>query len=241
MNIKYKKYIVVLVFKILLFNLLLKKRIIRFFGRNIIFIMGVITIFVDFLALYSAVRYYCSKIPNKCSWVIFFTVNFIAISISAYLTSKEHKRENAYMSNLWVSTWLFIEAVFILTILQYPNISSFLSNKNRNNGFIFIIGVFLIMIIAWVIYLRNAIKSKRKTKNIDVTELTIIFSKSVLQSIVSFIALFGLLITSLNNGLIYFALIIDIYAAYICPILDINKYIREKEIEQLKDKDKTTI
>lgn len=171
----------------------------------------------------------------------FFTVNFIAISISAYLTSKEHKRENAYMSNFWVSTWLFIEAVFILTILQYPNISSFLSNKNRNNGFIFIIGVFLIMIIAWVIYLRNAIKSKRKTKNIDVTELTIIFSKSVLQSIVSFIALFGLLITSLNNGLIYFALIIDIYAAYICPILDINKYIREKETEQLKDKDKTTI
>lgn len=206
-----------------------------------IFVMVLVTIVVGLFGFYNAVKYFCSKIPNKWSWVVFFIVNIIMLSMSVILTIKEHKRENSYMSNFWGITWLFMVTIYCLSIIQQSNISIFLSNENIDNIFIFFIWAFALMVAAWVIYLETAKKSKRKTKNIDLTELTIIFSKSVLQSIVSFIALFGLSSSFLCNGLLHFALITDIYAAYIYPILDINKYVREKEIEQLKDKNKTII
>lgn len=227
--------------KIKLRNLALVRwfdNVIMFFIKRTIFVMKLVTVVLIVNAIYYALKFACSTNLNKCSGVAFFIVNIIMLSLSAFLTIKEHKRKNSYMSNFWVITWLFIVVIYLLNIFQQSNISSFLSKKNIDKVFILF---FFIMIIAWGIILITAINSKGKTKNIDLTELTIIFSKSVLQSIVSFIALFGLSRSVLSNGLLYFTLITDIYAAYIYPILDMNKYVREKEIEQLKDKNKTNI
>lgn len=207
-------------------------------NKHIICIMLVTTVFFDLLSLCCAIKSIYTKNPNRWFWFVFFIVNIITLSLFAILTVKEHKRENSYMSNFWVITWLFIFVVTIFPIVQQLTIFSPLNKKNIDSIFIW---AFVIMVIAWIIYLETAIRSKRKTKNIDLTELKIIFSKSVLQSIVSFIALFGLSSSFLSNGLLLFALITDIYAAYIYPILDINKYVREKEIEQVKDKNKTII
>lgn len=228
------------------FEVLLVRRfnnVIMFLKKCKIFPTIFLTVFLDFLIPCQAIQHYCSE-NSKWSWFAFSIVHIIMLNWSAFLTIKEHKRENSYMSNFWEITWFFILFIYYLTTFKepiIPKLSVFTRNKNIDKAFIFFTVIFIIMIIAWGIYLRTAIKSKRKTKNIDLTELKIIFSKSVLQSIVSFIALFGLSRSFLSNELLYFVLVTDTYAAYIYPILDINKYVREKEIEQLKDKNKTII
>ena len=85
--------------------------------------------------------------------------------------------------------------------------------------------------IGWYVFYTTTKELYVKNKNIDIIELKIVF-KSVLQSLTTAVAIFGLTNSGLPNGGVAFTLVIDAYAAFSYPILDVNKYVRQKEIEQ---------
>lgn len=98
------------------------------------------------------------------------------------------------------------------------------------------------MIAIWYLYFLVSESMHEKYKNIDLINLKTLFLKSTFQSITTFIALYGLASSKLPNFYLTFALFTNAIAAFSYPILDMNKYIREKEIEQMNDrKHKTAI
>ena len=112
-------------------------------------------------------------------------------------------------------------------------------NANKNNVnkiFAFLSLLLLFMILGWITYYVIIRDVENEIQNIDKIELKIIFLKSILQSITASIALLGLTGWGLGKENLIAVLFIDAYAAFSYPILDINKYVRQKELEQRNKK-----
>lgn len=187
----------------------------------------------------------------------------VIVLISAFIA---FKRKDFFMLSYLLLSFFYIEIVCACTYYEQNNLISYIttsmdnkiileysankiiiieSNTNKNNInkiFVFLGVLLLFMVLGWFFYYVVIRDVENEIKNIDKIELKIIFLKSVLQSITAYIALLGLTGLGLGSKFLILILFIDAYAAFSYPILDMNKYIREKEIEQMNDrKHKTTI
>lgn len=129
----------------------------------------------------------------------------------------------------------YMAFIFLFSGIFNPCLIDFLKSKSSKNEiskiFVLFACVLISMVFLWIWYFHLAMKQKDEYENIDMLEMKIIFLKSLLQSIITFIALFGLAGWGLPNFFLLCFMFVDAFAAFSYPILDINKYLRQKEKE----------
>lgn len=247
----------IIIFILIGFALYIKnaKKIITYIGDHklgsILFCGVTIFFFILFL-------YYKGSEHEILKFLYFLNLGLLVIVIiSAFIA---FKRKDFFMLNYLLLSFFYIEIVCICSYYEQNNLISYIttsmdnkiileysankiiiieSNTNKNNInkiFVFLGLLLLFTVIGWFFYYVVIRDVENKIKNIDKIELKIIFLKSVLQSITAYIALLGLTGLGLGSKFLILILFIDAYAAFSYPILDMNKYIREKEIEQMNDR-----
>ena len=175
---------------------------------------------------------YTNTTDNKSkSFYIFVAVLFCFIGLFAIF---EAKKSNGYMLYYLSCTMVYIE---ILTggsfLIQIFGVAYYTKKDQVNPTFLLYLSivVMILMIVIWCFYFQLSKVKFKNMENIDLINLKTLFLKSIFQSITSFIALYGLASSGLPSVYLTFSLFIDATAAFSYPILDINKYLREKEIE----------
>lgn len=248
--------IIVLIVIILLLYLIFANKIIYFFGEHIVgsvLFLGIVSFGVIIFLINSSVQ-------KALSWLYILNI-FLIICVIA-LVFRELKIKDSYMINYLLLSLIYIEIVCICCYIQQDNLIKFITtsvdnkiikkynankiiiiennaNKNNINKIFMFLGLLLLfMVLGWLCYYIIIRDVENEIENIDKIELKIIFLKSVLQSITASIALLGLTGWGLGKKILIIILFIDAYAAFSYPILDINKYIRQKEIEQAKEIEK---
>lgn len=168
-----------------------------------------------------------TKGDSKC---FYFFVR-ILVCVVGFFAIIEAKKSNEHMVNYLLFTLVYIEAITIASFLIQQIGGVYYTKKGQvNPEFLLTLSIWVMisMIAIWCLYF---LIPKRMHKNIDLINLKTLFLKSTFQSITTFIALYGLARSGLPNFYKTFALFINAIAAFSYPILDMNKYIREKEIE----------
>lgn len=239
--------IIVLIVIILLLYLIYANKIIHFFGEHIVgsvLFLGVVSVCVIAFLIFSSVQ-------KALSW-LYILNSFLIICVIA-LVCRELKIKDSYMINYLLLSLIYIEIVCICCYIQQDNLIKFITTsvdnkiiiiennankiiiiENKNNIskiFMFLGLLLLFMVLGWFCYYIIIRDVENEIENIDKIELKIIFLKSVLQSITASIALLGLTGWGLGKKILIIILFIDAYAAFSYPILDINKYIHQKETE----------
>lgn len=223
-------------------------KIIEFFGKHIV---GAV-IFLGITSVGSIIGLIYSSVQKALTWL--YILNIVLILFVIALVWRELKIKDLYMVNYLLLSLIYIEIVCICSNFQQDNLIKFITpsvdketilkynaneiiiieynaNNKINKIFMFLGLLLLFMVLGWISYYVIIRDVENKIKNIDKIELKIIFLKSVLQSITASIALLGLTGWGLGGKILIIILFIDAYAAFSYPILDINKYIRQKEKE----------
>lgn len=189
-----------------------------------------VTLFVFCLFVYINAKDDDSKFFYISVYILFLFVGVFAMN--------EVLNENEYMVNYLLFTLLYIEMITTASFLIQQLGKIYYTKKGQvNPEFLLILSIWVMisMIAIWCLYFLIPKRMHEKYKNIDLINLKTLFLKSTFQSITTFIALYGLARAGLPNFYKTFALFINATAAFSYPILDINKYLREKEIEYSKN------
>lgn len=233
---------------ILILYFVYTSKIIEFFGKHLV---GAV-IFLGITSVGSIISLIYSSVQKALTWL--YILNIVLILFVIALVWRELKIKDSYMVNYLLLSLIYIEIVCICSNFQQDNLIKFITtsagnetilkynaneiliiennaNNKINKIFMFLGLLLLFMVLGWIYYYVIIRDVENKIKNIDKIELKIIFLKSVLQSITASIALLGLTGWGLGGRIIIIILFIDAYAAFSYPILDINKYIRQKEKE----------
>ena len=231
-----------------------KNKIINYIGKHrkkSIFFLGLVVLIFIFFLLYSSKQ-------KELSFLYLLNIGLTLIVLLLALI--EFEKKDSYMLNYLILSFIYIEIVCICCSFQQDNLKKFITtsvdnkiiikikvnkiiinqiNANKNNVnkiFAFLSLLLLFMILGWITYYVIIRDVENEIQNIDKIELKIIFLKSILQSITASIALLGLTGWGLGKENLIAVLFIDAYAAFSYPILDINKYVRQKELEQRNKK-----
>lgn len=210
-----------------------KNKIISYIGKHrkrSIFFMGLVVIFFIIFLLYSS---------KEKELRFLYRLNIGLTLIVLLFAFIEFEEKDSYMLNYLILSFIYIEIVCICCSFQQNNLKKFISTSVKNNVnkiFAFLGLLLLFMILGWITYYVIIRDVENEIQNIDKIELKIIFLKSILQSITASIALLGLTGWGLGKENLIAVLFIDAYAAFSYPILDINKYVRQKELEQRNKK-----
>lgn len=154
------------------------------------------------------------------------------VIISTILAYIEIKNGDQYFFAYYITIIFFTEIISLFSYINESNISKFVEYNGLQNLLEFVIEIFALTFIGWLMFYTTAKELHVKNKNIDIIELKIVFLKSVLQSLTAAVAIFGLANSGLPNEVVAFTLVIDAFVAFSYPILDVNKYVRQKELEQ---------
>lgn len=174
----------------------------------------------------------CTKKNGAISLSYFYKFNVFFIIIVTFFNIVEIKKSNIQIMMYLIFSILYIELASFSSFLYYHYVSKCdFDSTNQKDMFTYSAVLLLLMLLAWILYKIFAMKFEYN-KRVDEVELKIIYLKSILQSIVAFIAILGLSIPNLSDAEILIIMFIDSFAAFSYPVLDINKYIRQKEIEQ---------
>lgn len=188
----------------------------------------------------------CYEVFSKEYYVplrILYTFSIISLLVvmTTYVRELAKKSEDSYIRNYLMAIFYYIEtsSFFIIVIQQIliNNESNLIRSMISLEDLLFIIIqlIFIILMFFWWLRFYSQAKAKSKKNNIktiDLIELKNIFLKSTLQSLTTVIALYGLTSWNISTTFQLLVFFIDAFAAFSYPILDINKYLREKEIEQ---------
>lgn len=247
-------YVIIAFFLIaLILYFVYTNKIIEFFGKHI---LGAV-IFLGIISVGSIICLIYSSVQKALTWL--YILNIVLILFVIALVWRELKIKDSYMVNYLLLSLIYIEIVCICSNFQQDNLIKFITtsvdnetilkynaneiiiiennaNNKINKIFMFLGLLLLFMVLGWISYYVIIRDVENKIKNIDKIELKIIFLKSVLQSITASIALLGLTGWGLGGRVLIIILFIDAYAAFSYPILDINKYIRQKEKEAFEKK-----
>lgn len=169
---------------------------------------------------------------------VLYLFNIISVLVVSIFFLHELRKDSKdrYTKNYLIATLYYIE-VSSVCIFLIQEFLTLLKISSKRLLFIFILLILIIfMFWGWQIFYSQAKLQKSKIKTIDIIELKIIFLKTSLQSLTTVIALFGLTSWNISTTFQLLVFFIDAFAAFSYPLLDINKYVHEKEIEQLKDK-----
>lgn len=161
-----------------------------------------------------------------------YIINTILTFICLCFLCRAIKRSDSYTIDYITAVFIYILMVIYFSYLNQTHIYKEFDSKtksNINNLIPFFIQILLVALVEWTLF--YIIKIKEKNKKIDETEFTIVFFKSILESLTSSIAIIGLTGWGLKGTNLVILVFIDAYAAFSYPILDLNKYEREKEIE----------
>ena len=167
---------------------------------------------------------------SKCFYIFVYILSLF-VGLSAI---SEVRKKNEDMVDYLLYTLVYIEMItFISFLIQQLEGIKYTKKGQVNTEFLLFlsIGVMLSMIAIWCIYFQMSKLIHENIKNNDLIDLKTLFLKSTFQSITAFIALYGLASSGLPNFYLTFALFINAIAAFSYPILDINKYIHQKETE----------
>lgn len=168
-----------------------------------------------------------------------------------YKGKKRNKKNDSYTIAYLLLSFFYILIVSFISfknqkkLLIFINMDSCIRDCNQISNKIFFSFIFLLIgafFVEWIVYFAVLKSVKNIIESVDKTEFNIILLKSTLQSLTTSIAFMGLTGWGLENNQILLILNIDAFAAFSYPILDINKYVRQKEIEQNEiDKHNTTV
>lgn len=171
---------------------------------------------------------------NIAMGIYFLSLGLIFIIIG-FFAKREKDKPDIYMRNYLVFSTVYVAITFLFSCIFNPCLIDFLKSNSSKNEVSKIFGLFasvlISMVFLWIWYFQLAMTQKDEYENIDILEMKIIFFKSLLQSIITFIALFGLAGWGLPNFFLLCFMFVDAFAAFSYPILDINKYLRQKEKE----------
>lgn len=159
----------------------------------------------------------------------------LIFTIIGFFVIREKDKTDIYMVKYLAFSAAYMAFIFLFSGIFNPCLIDFLKSNSSKNEISKIFGLFacvlISMVFLWIWYFHLAMKQKDEYENIDMLEMKIIFLKSLLQSIITFIALFGLAGWGLPNFFLLCFMFVDAFAAFSYPILDINKYLRQKEKE----------
>ena len=149
----------------------------------------------------------------------------------------EIRRSDFYSGILLDSSLMFIECACFFSSIYEKDITNFAKAPKKSiNGFLICASfIFISLLFFWIIYYFIT-ENVRKDKNIDETELKMIYSKSISQAVVIFLGVFSIAISGLRDEALLLAIYIITYLTFICPLLDLNKFMREKELEYFEEK-----
>lgn len=188
-----------------------------------------------FIILFISLAEYTEK-NCAISLSYLYIFNVFLIIIVTFFEIVEFKKSNIQIMMYLIFSILYIEIACFSSFFYYFFVTkSDFDSTSQKDIFTYSAVLLLLMFLAWILY-KNFAMTYEYNKKVDEVELKLIYLKSILQSIVAFIAILGLSIPNLNNAEILIIMFIDSFAVFSYPILDINKYIRQKEIEQLNDK-----
>lgn len=204
--------------------------------KEIIFIL--LSLLVVIMAL-------CYEVYNKEYYVplrILYTFSIISLLVvmTTYVRELAKKSEDSYIRNYLMAIFYYIEtssfSIIVIQQILINNESNLIRSKISLEDLLFIIIqlIFIILMFFWWLRFYSQAKAKSKKNNIktiDLIELKNIFLKSTLQSLTTVIALYGLTSWNISTTFQLLVFFIDAFVAFSYPILDMNKYIREKEIE----------
>lgn len=189
--------------------------------------------FVFLLVIFCIYLFINTTYKKSIVFYIFIAALFCFVG---YFAMREVNNSNGYMVNYLVATLVYIEVIAATSFaIQKFFMINFIIKKGKVNPKFLLylsIVVMIAMITLWFIYFQLSKEMQERYNNIDLIDIAMLFLKSVLQSLTAFIAMYGLASSGLPSSYLVFALVIDAFAAFSYPILDINKYLREKEIEQ---------
>lgn len=207
-----------------------------------LFIISAALIFINsvFILFSSEAEEYYDSLKILYVFNIFYV---IVVSIIYYHEIKKDS-EDWYTRNYLDATFLYIEFCSVspfLGLLFLPHLKYIfvtllrIQISSEDLLFLLVLSVLtLFMFFGWQMFYSQVKSQKSNIKTIDFIELKIVFLKTSFQSLAAVIALFGL--TSWNISITFQLLVffIDAFVAYSYPLLDISKYVHEKEIEQYK-------
>jgi hypothetical protein len=223
--------IIIIAILLLIVSIINNKKIISFINKKK---RVAICIYGISLVIIYIVFYIYTKLSTLKFLYFFNALVVIIYTINAYI---EIKNADQYFSGYYSAIIFYTEVISLFSYINQSSIDKFV----KGNGllpylFLFVIEIFVSTFIVWSIFYTTAKKLHVKNKNIDEIELKIVFLKSVLQSLTAAVAIFGLANSGLPKVIVLITLLIDAIAAFSYPILDINEYVRQKEIEQRNEK-----
>lgn len=218
---------------------------VKFFKKHkkiFLYIISAALIFINsvFILFSSKAEEYYDSLEILYVFNIFYV---IVVSIIYYHEIKKDS-EDWYTRNYLDATFLYIEfcsfspflVLLFLPQLKYIFVTLMrIQISSEDLLFLLVLSVLtLFMFFGWLMFYSQVKSQKSNIKTIDFIELKIVFLKTSFQSLAAVIALFGL--TSWNISITFQLLVffIDAFVAYSYPLLDISKYVHEKEIEQYK-------
>lgn len=214
--------------------------------ENLCIVSVVLVLFILFLYRYSNKEGYYSSLK------LLYVFNIFSVIIVAIILYKELKKgsEDWYTKEYLEATLFYIEFSAIclffvplfLPMFKYIFIT-LLSIEISSKNLLFLLMLpmlILFMLLGWQIFYAQVKLKNRNIKTIDAIELKIVFLKKSLQSLTTVIALFGLTSWKIPITFQLLVFFIDAFVAYSYPLLDISKYVHEKEIEQNKKDEQCT-
>lgn len=176
----------------------------------------------------------CMILTSSSTTLIYiYKLNAILCLLIGFVNIYEIRQGDSYSGTLLTTSLIYIEFVWIFVLLDENDVSKFVKapEKNINSFLKYACFIFISLLIVWISYYFIT-KKDRKDKNIDETELKMTYLKSISQAVVIFFGVFSIATSGLREDPLLFAIYINTYLTFICPPLDLNIYVRQKELEQ---------
>ena len=171
-------------------------------------------------------------LKNK-NLLYYFFINIFIFTFSFYFLFTNSKKRNYYICFIsiysilfdFISSFLYCNYIGIFKKLFKKSYSKFISK--------FTTILLLLVIYAVLFWFFYYMKAKTWKIEYDKIEFNFIFLESILKSGVSFITLISIFNMKLSGLFLLLALYFEAYAAFIYPVIEMGKYLREEELKQI--------
>lgn len=212
------------------------------FLKSIIKYYKAILIIVEFYSIFVQPLFYfhydgCWDLVNISIFILkrneifwYFFINSFIFVLSFFLFFKESKKSDNILVFIPLFT-IFFDFItsFIYSSIIGENTASFKKIK-MDELVLYLILFILVAVGSWFLFYDEA---KKWNIEFDRIEFTFVFLESILESCVWFVTIISIFNMKLSGLLLLLALYIEAYATFIYPVIEMGKYIREKELKQI--------
>lgn len=198
------------------------------YSKAILLIVELVVIFV--LPLIPVPIFYHDGHWDLINFICYYLINLIIFVLSFFLFFKESKKSD----NILVFIPLFTIFFDFITSFIYSSIigenTATLTKFKMDDLVLYLILFIIVAVGSWSLFYDEAKKWKIE---FDRIEFTFVFLESILESCVWFVTIISIFNMKLSGLLLLLALYIEAYATFIYPVIEMGKYIREKELKQI--------